>query len=57
MARFTTRPEILGTFGVAQALSAANALSSLEQLQVPLLFTAAMTVCFLLAGYMILRRT
>ncbi|MBV6476530.1 MAG: hypothetical protein MOGDAGHF_02121 [Rhodocyclaceae bacterium] len=47
----------LGTFGVAQALSAANALSSLERLQAPLLFTAVMTACFLLAGYVILRRT
>lgn len=46
----------LGTFGVAQALSAANALSTLEQLQVPLIFTAAMTICFLLAGYVILHR-
>lgn len=46
----------LGTFGVAQALAAANVLSALEQLQAPLVFTAAVTACFLLAGHVMLRR-
>ena len=46
----------LGTFGVVQALSAANALSSLEQLEPPLIVTAVIAAGFLAAGYAVLRR-
>ena len=46
----------LGTFGVVQALSAANALSTLEQLQPPLIVTALITAGFLAAGYLVLGR-
>jgi len=46
----------LGTFGVVQALAAANALSSLETLQVPLVFAATITAVMLLTGYAVLGR-
>ncbi len=46
----------LGTFGVVQALSAANALSTLERLQPALIVTAAITAGVLAAGYIALRR-
>jgi hypothetical protein len=46
----------LGTFGVVQALSAANALSSLEQLQSPLIVTAAIAAGFVATGYLVLHR-
>lgn len=46
----------LGTFGVVQALAAANALSSLEHLQPPLIVTAVITAGFLALGYAVLRR-
>ncbi len=45
----------LGTFGVVQALSAANALSSFEWLQPALILTALITAGFLAAGYNVLR--
>lgn len=45
----------LGTFGVVQALSAANALSTLERLQPALIVTAAITAGVLAAGYVVLR--
>lgn len=46
----------LGTFGVVQALSAANALSTLEQLQPALILTAVIAAGFLVAGYIVLHR-
>jgi hypothetical protein len=45
----------LGTFGVVQALSAANALSTLERLQPALILTAAVTAGFVAAGYIVMR--
>lgn len=47
----------LGTFGVVQALSAADALAPLERLQIPLLITAGIAAAMLAAGYAILGRT
>jgi hypothetical protein len=44
----------LGTFGVVQALSAANALSTLERQQLPLIVTALIAAGFLAAGYRVL---
>ncbi len=44
----------LGTFGVVDALSKANALAPMEVLQPPLLFTAALTVAAVAAGYFVL---
>ena len=46
----------LGTFGVVQALSAANALSTLEQLQPALIVTALISAAALAAGYRVLHR-
>jgi hypothetical protein len=46
----------LGTFGVVQALSTANALSTLERLQPALVATALITAGILVAGYIVLRR-
>lgn len=45
----------LGTFGVVQALAAANALSTLERVQPALIVTAAVTAGVLAAGYILLR--
>lgn len=47
----------LGTFGVVQALSAADALAPLERLQIPLLITAGVAAAMLAVGYAILGRT
>jgi hypothetical protein len=44
----------LGTFGVVQALSAANGLAPLQVLQVPLIGTALVTVAVLAGGYALL---
>ena len=46
----------LGTFGVVQALAAADALQLFERLQAPLLFSAALTAAGLAAGYAVLGR-
>lgn len=46
----------LGTFGVLQALAAADALAPLERLQPPLLATAAVTGLVLAGGYALLAR-
>jgi hypothetical protein len=45
----------LGTYGVVEAMAKAEALATLQRLQPPLLFTAALTVACLLAGYLVLR--
>jgi len=45
----------LGTFGVVQALSAANAIAPLEVMQVPLIGTALLTGAVLAGGYAFLR--
>jgi hypothetical protein len=46
----------LGTFGVAQALKAADRLLTLEQIQPALIETATVTVVVLALGYWWLRR-
>jgi hypothetical protein len=46
----------LGTFGVVQALAGAGAVATLEQWQPPLLFTAALTLAVLAAGYALVGR-
>jgi hypothetical protein len=46
----------LGTYGVVEALAKADALSTLQALQPPLLFTAAVTTISVAAGYFVMRR-
>jgi hypothetical protein len=46
----------LGTFGVVQALAGAGAVATLEQWQPPLLFTAALTLAVVAAGYALIGR-
>ena len=45
----------LGTYGVVEALAKADALSTLQALQPPLLFTAAVTAVGVAAGYFAMR--
>ena len=46
----------LGTYGVVEALAKADALSTLQALQPPLLFTAVVTTISVAAGYFAMRR-
>jgi hypothetical protein len=45
----------LGTYGVVEALAKADALSTFQALQPPLLFTAALTTISVAAGYFVMR--